>query len=699
MARLRLLPRPRLALTSATVAALSLVGGWTYAARLQPRGYDPSAESISALAATGAGSRWVMTLALVLTGCAHVVSALALPDLRRPGRALLAAAGVATVLVAALPLPDPHESSSAHTVVAALSFLLLAAWPWFADRDRRVHRAATVVGVAAVVLLGLVASGRVGLPFGRVERLVAAGLVGWPFGTALLAWWRAGHRVGSRAARLGLGFAGTTVACGLAGLAATAVAPVTAQTRHYSALVWLDPDPLSSASLVAPTVFGNVDVAFAGLAPGVRALPQVKASITDLLARPNVSVSTLAPGPLELDQAVRSAAVGLGMRFLLGALAVVALVLLTGSLRRRRWVGVGALARATGAALLAAALTAAAVVGTYRPDRVTGFSSTGILSTVQANTTLLDDVEERSAQAAPYLANLVALTSALQAKYTPPQDDTATALRLLLISDLHVGNQYPLVKRLIAEEDIDAVVDSGDLVTFGTVGEAEAAGLFEGIASLGVPYVFVRGNHDATSATDDALLRRLGTIPNVVLLQPDATTFAEAELHGIRIRGVNDTRWFGDSGTRSAAMQEPAIRAYEEAFADTPAPDLLVTHHPATARALEAGVAVNGHMHTPFLEGHRIQVGTFTGGGPFTHYVAAEDGGELTGQPSAFDLLDFGTDCRVSSLTRFTFRNLVEGRPAYDSVALVNGRRIDGRAPAGERACSGTEPLRVTLTE
>ena len=40
-------------------------------------------------------------------------------------------------------------------------------------------------------------------------------------------------------------------------------------------------------------------------------------------------------------------------------------------------------------------------------------------------------------------------------------------------------------------------------------GGRDLAGLDRGISSLGVPYVFVRGNHDATSARDRALLEFL----------------------------------------------------------------------------------------------------------------------------------------------------------------------------------------------
>ena len=84
-------------------------------------------------------------------------------------------------------------------------------------------------------------------------------------------------------------------------------------------------------------------------------------------------------------------------------------------------------------------------------------------------------------------------------------------------------------------------------------------------------------------------------------------------------------------------------------------------------------------------------MGTFTGGGPFSHFIAGDetgdakdsgDVGELTGQPSAFDIATFGTDCRLASLTRYQFRNVIEGRPAYDDVTLINGSRIEDARPA-----------------
>ncbi len=698
--------RPRLALVSATVSVVALIGGWTYAAALQPAGIDWSQLSISTLAAQTTPHRWAMTTAFLLTGLGYVTTAATLPRLRRPGRILLAVAGVATMLVAALPLPAAGEGSLPHGLVAGTAFVALALWPWWLVRSPLLQRGVTIG--FAVLVASLPAT--MGTPaFGAHERLVAGALAAWPWVNAVALWWAAGHRIGGARVRTVVGFAGLVAVCLVGGVALTAVSPATTHTRHYSARLSLSADPRDASTVVSSTSLGDLEIAFSGWAPGVEVMPQVEASITDLLDRPNIGVSGLQPGPLELREALSQGAMGLAWRFALGAaLAAATVGALTWSLRQRRRpttdqgplmpqrrgrrIGVLALAPLTACALVTGGSWA-----TYRGDRVVDVTSTGLLGMVQQNAALLGDVEARSQQVSPYLRNLIALSAALQQQYNPTALDAPVALRLLLVSDQHGANQFPLMRTIIEAQEVDAVVDSGDLVNFGTVAEADAAGLFEGIASLDVPYLFVLGNHDANKAQDLQLLNRLAQIPNVVLLQPTWSTWNAVELHGIRISGFNDPRWFGDDATRTAAKQEPAITAYENAFADLPVPDLLVSHEPTAVRGLEAGVLVNGHIHTADLEGNRIQLGTFSGGGPFTHFVETQDGSELIGQPSAFDVLAFGEDCRALTLTRYQFQDVLEGRPAYDSVILVNGARIDTRPPQEDRRCGPTAGLTTEL--
>ncbi|CCH80441.1 putative integral membrane protein [Nostocoides japonicum T1-X7] len=705
---------PRTAVASATVAAVALVGGWTWAASRYP-GFDVVHDSLSSLSASSTAHRWIMTTAWVVTGLAHVVTALVMPGLRRRARACFALGGVFVVLIAALPIPEPGVNFTPHVLASAGATACLALWPWLAaDPDAPwplrvpVARVATVV-MGALGLVLLVSMLGHWYAFGLTERSVALAEVGWPLVTAVGMWWRHRHAHPGPAARHAGAFVALLLACALGGAATTAIWPTTTRTTYYSAELTLSLDPGDSNHLSARTVLGDIDVAFRGLAPGIVARPEVRSDITRLLAQDDVTVDELEPSQEELADAVRHAAIVLGCKFVGGTLLVAVLFVVGYDVVRRRRPTTRLVITAVAGWLVASLGTGIATWATYQPANQSRINATGVLGVVQRNSTLLEDVGVRAEQVTPYLRNLLALSNALQEKYAAGTLDTPAVARLLLVSDIHGGDQYALMRTIVQEERIDAVIDSGDLVNFGRPQELDAARIPQGIASLQVPYFFILGNHDRSSPGDQAVLTRLAKVKNVHLLQPTTDGYTEYSLHGIRIAGFNDPRFFGDSNTNTAARQKPVrdafVAAMEAAEGDDGnrsvlAPDIVVSHEPAAVRGLSiGGILINGHMHVPDLEGNRIQVGTFTGGGPFSHFLENEskNGEELVGQPSAFDIAVFGGDCRLSALTRYTFRNVVEGRPAYDDVTLINGSRIESTVPGPEgRTCSATDPLTAT---
>ncbi|HEX2706124.1 MAG TPA: metallophosphoesterase, partial [Candidatus Lustribacter sp.] len=444
---------------------------------------------------------------------------------------------------------------------------------------------------------------------------------------------------------------------------------------------------------------GDIDLRFDSplVAPGVDASVSVKESITDLFATRTVSVDAIKPTPAEVDAALGAAIRGVGLRFLTGALIVAFVLSVAVQEGRRRRPSRRHLVAVGSALALTCGGMAAAVAGTYRQQRFASSTSTGVLQAVQRNAGLLGSVETRAEQAVPYVRNLIALSAALQDKFVPTDLSAPESARLLLVSDLHGANSYALMRSVIAEERIDAVVDSGDLINFGSATEAESAGIFAGIASLGVPYVFVGGNHDLSSPADGALLARLARVPNVVLLQPGKATYTVYSLNGLRVAGFNDPRYFGDDAKDTAAKQQPAVEAFNLAMAGQPVLDLAVSHEPAGAAGIERAVArVHGHLHRATLDGSLIGVGSFTGGGLALHFVDDGDA-ELTEQPYAFDVAAFGSTCRLTSLTRYSYRNLISGRPAYDNVTIVNGATIADRAADAGQAdgAPATEPGRA----
>jgi hypothetical protein len=190
---------PRWGVLSSVAAPVLLIGGWTLAARLQPGGFDPVTDTISALAADDAGHRGVMTAALAGVGAAHVGTALALRPAHPAGRWVLAAGGVATALVAVYPLPTGDGSSTPHSVAAGVAFVSLGVWPAMSWRRRPARRPgaepvpfrpALALAASGVLLAGLgwffaelfKDGDRVGLS----ERVAAGSQALWPLAAVLI---------------------------------------------------------------------------------------------------------------------------------------------------------------------------------------------------------------------------------------------------------------------------------------------------------------------------------------------------------------------------------------------------------------------------------------------------------------------------------------------------------------------------------
>jgi hypothetical membrane protein len=124
-------PLPRIpwwAVASSVLAPVALVGGWLLGAAVTP-GYDPVRQTISDLAASDEPHRWVMTVALVLTGLAHIVTAVGLRPADVAGRGLLVVGGVATLIVAWIPNALSGRNSVGHMIATYLAFAALTVWP------------------------------------------------------------------------------------------------------------------------------------------------------------------------------------------------------------------------------------------------------------------------------------------------------------------------------------------------------------------------------------------------------------------------------------------------------------------------------------------------------------------------------------------------------------------------------------------
>jgi uncharacterized membrane protein YphA (DoxX/SURF4 family) len=201
---------------SSAAAPVLMVAGWTVAAGLQPRSFDPVAQPVSALAAPGAADPWVMTLTFLVVGACDVVTGLALRPARAPGRMILIAAAVAGLLVAVSPEQPGINFPLPHMIWAAAGCAALVAWPaaaWRRGPSVPWGLRPAVSAAAVTVLLALLAwfgaelitrGGQAGL----AERIFGAAQALWPL--AVVVSCRRAARTGtSRGLMPGLNRSGT----------------------------------------------------------------------------------------------------------------------------------------------------------------------------------------------------------------------------------------------------------------------------------------------------------------------------------------------------------------------------------------------------------------------------------------------------------------------------------------------------------
>jgi len=178
---------------TAAAAPVLLAVGWIVAASLQPRPFNPVAQSVSTLAARGATDRWVMSLAFLLTACCYVAVGVALRPAGTAGRAILISAGIAGLFVVLSPQAANGGFSLAHAFWSAMGFALLAAWPIAATRrgDSAPWALRLPIAVGAVALFCCLLAWFVaellagGQQIGLAERVAGEAQALWPVTVAV----------------------------------------------------------------------------------------------------------------------------------------------------------------------------------------------------------------------------------------------------------------------------------------------------------------------------------------------------------------------------------------------------------------------------------------------------------------------------------------------------------------------------------
>jgi len=316
---------------------------------------------------------------------------------------------------------------------------------------------------------------------------------------------------------------------------------------------------------------------------------QLRATVTQVRAdevRQMLASGTRPDVLAALTEQARSAALRGAASFCAVALLV---AVLTCTVVFRRW-RAGAFG---GAVVLACLLTSAGVAAaTWRPEALSEPRLTGTLASAPGLVGAARDFDAYGRRVAELALNVSRLYGTVTALPAPPPAD---AVRVLWVSDIHNNPEAFDVMDQVAEQfQVQAVFDTGDLNDLGSAPEAQQ---LSRVRDFGVPYVFVRGNHDSKSVTQSFLQQQ----PGVVVLDDAAVT----EVAGIRIAGTGDpvfraTKEVADQRAGNRAALTGAGQALADRIAAQTEPvAVALVHDPVMARPLRGTVplVLDGHVH------------------------------------------------------------------------------------------------------
>ncbi len=362
-----------------------------------------------------------------------------------------------------------------------------------------------------------------------------------------------------------------------------------------------DVGPFRAEMSIAPSFVGDTEVA-------IPPLGSLHLDSHDGPTHLNVSLGALDQGrtealiddPAGITRAsqtavddVKQGLIQLGMRTVavsvLFAMALAALVFR--NVRRVAWSG--------GLALVIVGASLGSAFATLHPNSIEEPRYEGLLVNAPAVVgdarRIADDYGRYAEQLQQLVANVsrIYTTVSTLPVYQPEEGTT----RVLHVSDLHLNpSAWPLMRTIVEQFSIDAVIDTGDITDWGSEPEASY------VASIGllmVPYVFIRGNHDS-AATGAAVARQ----SNAIVLNDSVTSVA-----GLTVAGIGDPRFTPDketspTGSGSSKQTVERVVGAGERLATTiraskvPV-DIALVHDPASAVALSGScpLVLAGHTH------------------------------------------------------------------------------------------------------
>jgi predicted phosphodiesterase len=294
---------------------------------------------------------------------------------------------------------------------------------------------------------------------------------------------------------------------------------------------------------------------------------------------------------------------------------------------------------ASGAGLAALAVVGAWTGVTFDERALAEPRFTGLLASAPAAVGDVRDIVERFDAYTLQLGRIVTNLSELYAVTSRLPSFVATddTIRVLHVSDLHLNpGAFDIMRSVVKQFAVDVIVDTGDMTDFGSAAETSYV---EQVGGLGVPYVYVRGNHDS-AATQAAIAAQPAAR---VLDGPDVV-----EVAGLRFLGQGDPRFTPDKTTRDDDAPVSVLTGVGRSLARSvntalEPPHVVAVHDPLVAGPLlgRAPVVLAGHAHERRVtteQGSLLMVQGSTGGAG----LRALEGEEPT--PVSLSVLYFSPD-------------------------------------------------------
>jgi predicted MPP superfamily phosphohydrolase len=238
--------------------------------------------------------------------------------------------------------------------------------------------------------------------------------------------------------------------------------------------------------------------------------------------------------------------------------------------------------------------TLGAAAATWNPRSVSQPKYTGLLVSAPSVVGNAQDIVSGFSDYGRGLAKLVGNVSKLYdvTSTLPAYEPDPSTIRVLHVADIHLNPAAWEVIRSISQQfKVGLIIDSGDITDHGSKAENR---FVDSIKDLGVPYVYVRGNHDSQANADEVAAQ-----PNGIVLDHGATV----NVDGLKITGVGDPRFTPNRSITPQSekdLEDLGNQVGAQVRVSGVQPDIAVVHDPNQGLGFDGVVPLilAGHVHS-----------------------------------------------------------------------------------------------------